>query len=101
MSNSLVEAMACGLACVAPASAGGDDLLSGGAGVVPPSNSPEDLVTALMPLIGDSELRGQLGKAATSRVQAYGVSAVVDAYEELYAQIPLRRSGRAEGRRAV
>lgn len=101
MSNSLVEAMACGLACVAPASAGGDDLLSGGAGVVPPSNSPEDLVTALMPLIGDSELRGQLGKAATSRVQAYGLSAVVDAYEELYAQIPLRRSGRAEGRRAV
>lgn len=95
MSNSLVEAMACGLACVAPASAGGEDLLTHGAGVIPPSNSMEDLSAALTPLIDDADLRARLGKVAVARVQDQQLAAVVDAYEQLYALIQLKASRRS------
>ncbi len=87
MSNSIVEAMACGLACVAPISAGGDELLGDGAGVVPATNSPADLVAALAPLVGDRELREELGRAALKRAQSHRLSAVVDAYEGLYTSL--------------
>jgi len=89
MSNSLVEAMACGLACVAPASAGGEDLLSGGAGVIPSSNSVEDISAALIPLVEDADLRQRYGAAAAARVEGQQLAAVVDAYERLYARIQL------------
>lgn len=92
MSNSLVEAMACGLACIAPASAGGDDLLTEGAGVVPASNSEADLVAALTPLVVDHQLRTRLGRAAVARVQSHKLSEVVDAYEDLYQRIATERS---------
>jgi glycosyltransferase involved in cell wall biosynthesis len=83
--------MACGLACVAPASAGGQDLLMDGAGVIPPSNSAEDLEAAITPLIRDADLRARLGVAAATRVQAQQLGAVVDAYERLYGVIQHKR----------
>lgn len=64
LSNSLLEAMASGLACVAPASAGGDILLAGGLGAVPPDNSPAALHGALAELAADPEQRRRLGAAA-------------------------------------
>jgi glycosyltransferase involved in cell wall biosynthesis len=91
MSNSLVEAMACGLACVAPASAGGDDLLADGAGLVPASNAANDLAASLTSLIADRELRLRLGRAAAARVQAHSLSAVIDAYEKLFEMVPTKR----------
>lgn len=84
MSNSIVEAMACGLACVAPISAGGDELLGEGAGVVPPSNSPEDLEVALGALLEDPERRRRLGLAALERSRSQLLPVVVDAYQPLY-----------------
>jgi glycosyltransferase involved in cell wall biosynthesis len=67
MPNVLLEAMACGLTCVAPASAGGDELLFGSAGVIPDSNSSTDLTGALNGVLVDPELRRTLGKCAAAR----------------------------------
>ena len=84
MPNVLLEAMACGLPCVAPASAGGDELLFDSAGVIPPSNSPADLAGALIPLLADEESRRTLGAAGLARVRARNQpSEVADAYERL------------------
>ncbi len=67
MPNALLEAMSCGLPCVAPASAGGDELLTE-CGVIPPTNSPADLAKALCSLLDDPDLRDRLGSFARSIV---------------------------------
>jgi glycosyltransferase involved in cell wall biosynthesis len=82
--NSLLEAMACGLACVAPASAAGDQVLDPTSGIVPPSNDPRDLADALARLQEDPELRARLGAGARHAAQHYGLDAVTDRYEDLY-----------------
>lgn len=82
MPNSLLEAMACGLACVAPVSAGSAELLNDGAGVIPASNSPVDLHGALTSLARSAPRRSELGEAARNRVMArHSVAAVVQAYQ--------------------
>lgn len=86
MPNSLLEAMACGLVCVAPASAGGDVLLRDGAGVVPTSNRPEDLRRALDPL-EDDRIRRELAAQAVSRVEQFSLRSVVEQSLELYTSI--------------
>jgi glycosyltransferase involved in cell wall biosynthesis len=85
LSNSLLEAMACGLACVAPPSAGGDQVLDPGSGIVPPSNDARDLAAALATL-DDPEHRARLGAGARRAVTAYGLASVIDRYQELYAR---------------
>jgi glycosyltransferase involved in cell wall biosynthesis len=87
MPNSLLEAMACGLPCVAPASAGGDELLDPETGIVPSSNEPAELEGALARLAGSSLLRARLGLAARARVQRYDVDAVARQYDELFRRI--------------
>ena len=83
--NSLLEAMACGLACVAPASAAGDELLADGAGLVPGDGSaPQDELRALAV---DAALRERLGRRAVERAADYDVARVADGYERLYARI--------------
>jgi glycosyltransferase involved in cell wall biosynthesis len=68
MPNAIVEAMACGLACVAPPSAGGDQLLEGGCGLIPASNTPEDLALSLSEIMANGSLRTKLGSEAAMRV---------------------------------
>jgi glycosyltransferase involved in cell wall biosynthesis len=87
MPNSLLEAMACGLPCVAPASAGGDELLDPETGIVPASNEPAELERALAGLAGSSLLRARLGLAARARVQRYDVDAVARQYDELFRRV--------------
>ena len=60
MPNSILEAMASGLVCIAPISAGALDLLEDGAGVIPVSNAAEDLVAAITPLLHDKQRRRSL-----------------------------------------
>jgi glycosyltransferase involved in cell wall biosynthesis len=85
MPNAILEAMATGLACVAPESAGGTDLLNDGAGVIPASNSAEDLRAAIEPLLRDPERRRALGRAARQRAESrHSVSAVIDAYDRVW-----------------
>jgi glycosyltransferase involved in cell wall biosynthesis len=87
MSNSLVEAMACGLPCVAPAYPIGSEILDG-AGVVPPDNSPSCLFDALVRLADDSGVRSRLGSTAAVRArETWGLESVVDMYEHVYMQL--------------
>jgi glycosyltransferase involved in cell wall biosynthesis len=85
MPNSIIEAMACGLTCIAPASAGGDELLYENAGIVPHSNSPEDLAAAMKLALGDEGLRERIGEEAVRRVHLnYTVTRVMDQYEGIW-----------------
>jgi len=87
MSNSLLEAMACGLACVAGPEAGGDEMLAGGAGDVPASNRPDDLLLALSTLVQDPGRRDQLGRAARTRAQEMSSERVGERYFALYEEL--------------
>lgn len=87
MPNTLLEAMACGLPCIAPPSAGGDDVLDAATGIVPPSNEPEDLLDALSRLLHDPERRASMGRAAVERVQEFAAERVVERFATLYAEI--------------
>jgi len=86
MPNSILEALACGLPGVAPASAGGTHLLSG-CGVVPPSNDPEDLLDALSSLASDPVGRAALASNARARAAEFDVERVIARYESLYAEM--------------
>ena len=86
MPNSLVEAMACGVACVAPAEPVGAEIL-GNAGVVTDDNSPAALLEALRTLADDPIMRSRLGAAASTASEAWSLGAVVDRYEELYERV--------------
>ena len=87
MPNVLLEAMACGVACVAPPSAGGEELLGGGAGLVPSSNDPAELLDALRRLAADPGERRALGVRGAEQAAAHDVALVADAYERLYAEV--------------
>ena len=90
MPNTLLEAMASGLPCVAPPSAGGDELLEPETGRVPRSNDPADLLEALRGLAGYPERRVQMGRAARERVSEFDVERVVDRFVELYEGLTAR-----------
>jgi L-malate glycosyltransferase len=86
LSNSLLEAMACGLPCVAPASAGGDQVLDASSGIIPPSNDPRDLSDAFARL-QDPALRARLGTGARLAAQQYSLDIITTRYETLYSDL--------------
>jgi glycosyltransferase involved in cell wall biosynthesis len=86
MPNSLIEAMACGLACVAPAQPVGEEIL-GAAGVVTADNKAESLAAALIELADDPAERHSLGVAAAVAARAWERDAVCDRYEALYERL--------------
>lgn len=92
MSNSLLEGMACGLACVAGPEAGGDEMLAEGAGEVPPSNEPDDLSVALRDLVDDPGRRDRLGRAAHTRAQEMSSERIGERYFALYQELTRARS---------
>jgi glycosyltransferase involved in cell wall biosynthesis len=85
MPNTLVEAMACGVPCVAPASAGGEALLE----TVARSNAPEDLLAELERLAASPEERQRLGAAAAARAAAFDPEAIADRYATIYRELGL------------
>ncbi len=65
MPNALMEAMACGLPCVATRVSGSEDLIRDGeSGLLVPPNAPVTLAAALISLLRDPERRRDLGTAA-------------------------------------
>jgi glycosyltransferase involved in cell wall biosynthesis len=89
LSLSLLEAMACGVACIATDVGADGEVLSGGAGVVlNPQRARSELQT-LLPLFADlPEMSELLGKKARARVlEQYSLKGNIDRLEQFYAQL--------------
>jgi glycosyltransferase involved in cell wall biosynthesis len=89
MSNSLLEAMAAGLPCVASDIGGNQDLLGHeDAGLLVPGGSPERWTEALTKLLSDASLRERLGAAARRRVEnEFALERIVPRYVRLYRRL--------------
>ena len=89
ISNSLLEAMASGLACVATNVGGSAEVLAGGAcGVLVSPNDVEQLADAIIRLVSNPNEMKRLGMLARQRVvDHYSLDAVGEQYIELYSRL--------------
>lgn len=72
MPNALLEAMSCGLACVATRVSGSEDLLSqGGCGLLVEPEDVDGLAAALLRLLKDPDLARRYGQAARHSVEQF------------------------------
>jgi glycosyltransferase involved in cell wall biosynthesis len=84
----LIEAMACGRACVATDVGGVGEALGYAAGLVVPPRSPAALADACVRLLRDDVLRWTLGAAARARaVEHFTVDRAISAFDGLYARL--------------
>ncbi|MBK7175913.1 MAG: glycosyltransferase family 4 protein [Chloroflexi bacterium] len=86
LSNSLLEAMATGVACVVTAVGGAPDVVAHGrSGWLIPPDSMADLETAVRHLLGDEAARATLGQQARQKMTAeFGLESVADTLRALY-----------------
>ncbi|MBE9190169.1 glycosyltransferase family 4 protein [Gloeocapsopsis crepidinum LEGE 06123] len=89
LSISLLEAMACGIACLATDVGADGEVLEGGAGVILTPRRVESQLRTLLPLFQDHpELTTLLGDKARQRVvERYTLSQNITQVEKLYAQV--------------
>lgn len=84
--NTLLEAMAAGLPCVACPVGAVPEMLEDDCGVRVPVGDADALRESLRRLAADPERRAQLGRRARARSQErYGVDAIMQRYRSLYA----------------
>ncbi len=96
--NALLEAMACGLACVASRLPGVNDyLLEPEAGILVEPDDCKSLARAIENLAGDSALRKRLGDEARKKILSggYEIGRVAEQYRKLYFSVA-GRSGETE-----
>ncbi|MBW4575632.1 MAG: glycosyltransferase family 4 protein [Aphanothece sp. CMT-3BRIN-NPC111] len=93
LSLSLLEAMACGVACIATDAGADGEVLEDGAGVVMNTQGVVGQLRTLLPLFRDQpELATLLGKKGRARVlERYTLSSNITQIEELYTQILQQR----------
>jgi glycosyltransferase involved in cell wall biosynthesis len=86
MPNALLEAMACGLACVATRVSGSEDIIQSGVnGLLVDSENYEAMAQALLALLRDPELAAHYGQVAHQHIeQYYAQERITDAYLKLY-----------------
>ena len=86
MSNALLEAMACGLPCIATRISGSEDIIQHGVnGLLIESEDYQALAHALMLLLRDSALAQTYGRKGRITIeQHYSLEHVTNTYEELY-----------------
>lgn len=92
----LLEAMACGKACVATKVPGSRDIVEDGVSglLVEPENATQ-MAEAIRRLIGDPDLRNGLGKAARRRIEErFSIEREVAAHEAMYEEIMSGRRAR-------
>ncbi|MDR2838997.1 MAG: TIGR03088 family PEP-CTERM/XrtA system glycosyltransferase [Azonexus sp.] len=96
ISNTILEAMACGLPVIATAVGGNADLVAAGVtGEIIPAADPEALAQAIVRLASDPEAARVMGAAGRQRVEEkFSLTAMVAAYQDTYDQL-LRQSGAA------
>ena len=79
MSYTLLEAMACGVACIATQVGGNADLIRHGeTGILVPPNDPQALAEAMARLSGSREERARLAHAASRAARAYTLEAMLE-----------------------
>jgi glycosyltransferase involved in cell wall biosynthesis len=92
LSNALLEAMACGLACLSGPSGGAPDLFEGDCGLVVPPD-PTSWAHALRRIVEDDALRRMLGENAATRARSsFGFDAVADRLVEVYTSAVSRQN---------
>ena len=85
---SLIEAQACGLACVASRTGGIVDVIEDGRnGLLVTPGQANDLAAALRSLLSENGRRLALGAAARENVRAFDVEASVDRYRALFHEL--------------
>jgi glycosyltransferase involved in cell wall biosynthesis len=89
LSLSLLEAMACGTACVATDAGADGEVLEGGAGIVISTQGVTTQLRTLLPVLRDQPvLTAELGRQARKRVlERYTLQGNIDALEQLYDQL--------------
>ena len=89
LSISLLEAMSCGVACIATDAGADGEVLEGGAGVVLDTQGVATQLKTLLPLFRDQpEMTELLGNKARNRVlQRYNLRQNLDKLESLYAEV--------------
>jgi len=88
LSNALLEAQACGLACVVTDVGGNTDVVEHGKnGLIVPPNNAQDLAKALTVVIENKELRESLGIQARTASLRYSMTEVARRYATLYCQL--------------
>jgi glycosyltransferase involved in cell wall biosynthesis len=92
MSNSLLEALASGLAVVSTDTGGAADLV-GPAGLIVPTGGLEPLAAALASLARDRALVGRMRSEARRRAAGLSWGAVADRYREVYERAIAGRAG--------
>jgi L-malate glycosyltransferase len=93
LSNALLEAMACGLSCLAPPVSGVDELFAGGRGIVVASEEAEAWGRALERLAADPEQSRRLGARARELVCAdFTLERTADRLVAAYRAMLSRRS---------
>ncbi len=98
MPNALLEAMACGLPCVATRVSGSEDIIQHGAnGLLVESEDYRDMAQALLTLLHDPLLVQKYGQAARKTIERhYSLEQVMNRYIELYQRIAEHRCQIAE-----
>lgn len=89
MPNALLEAMACGLPCVATRVSGSEDVIQPGVnGLLIEPEDPQALAEALLFLLRDPTLGMQYGRAARATIEErYSLDRVIEIYLELYQKL--------------
>ena len=93
MPNALLEAMACGLPCVATQVSGSEDIIQHGVnGLLVESEDYQGMAQALLTLLRDPVLTRKYGLAARETIERhYSFEQVMDKYIELYHRITVGR----------
>jgi glycosyltransferase involved in cell wall biosynthesis len=89
LSLALLEAMACGTACVATDAGADGEVLEGGAGIVISTQGVTTQLRTLLPVLRDQPvLTAELGRRARQRaLERYTLTGNIDALERLYEQL--------------
>ncbi|MFC1926565.1 glycosyltransferase family 4 protein [Chloroflexota bacterium] len=86
MSNTVLEAMACGLPIITTDTGGSNELINGN-GVILTSTDPDTIALALRELIGSSELRVSMSNRSRELAEKFSWSNVATEYLRIYEEM--------------